>query len=481
MKTQILSTHHHQTPWFKQKTTVLVVSTVVLGMTSGVGALVLSFLLEHTEQLFLRYGETAKVPAPIATMPLVRLLSVVLGGLIAAVIWWFLRTKTTPTISVNKALDGGKMPLWQTLLHDVTQIFYVGTGGSVGRELAPREVGAVLAEKWTAFLARHHIEQLSSDDRRLLIAAAAGAGFAGIYIAPITGMFFAVEILYKKYDLKTVGVSLTMSTIAMGIGSLVKGFNPYYLLDDVKFPIGSVLFVIVLAPLCGMAGSWFRKCFQWAEKHQTKTRHILWQLPLASLLTGSIAYFFPEIMGNGRALAQLAIGGSTARYQQIVIVLIVGAGLKAIVTVLTIRSGASGGTLTPSISIGGALGAVAGWGLAYFVPGVNIGQGAILGAGTLLAASQQAPLMAMFMLIEITHLDGSAILPLALGILIATAVSRRVLQKKTSKKDWHTTCQSFLDIGFNGNQVTFGIVDFNGDFVAKTWFGFTNYRHKIIF
>ena len=79
-------------------------------------------------------------------------------------------------------------------------------------------------------------------------------------------------------------------------------------------------------------------------------------------------------MGNGRALAQLAIGGSTARYQQIVIVLIVGAGLKAIVTVLTIRSGASGGTLTPSISIGGALGAVAGWGLAYFVPGVNIGQ-----------------------------------------------------------------------------------------------------------
>ena len=140
-------------------------------------------------------------------------------------------------------------------------------------------------------------------------------------------------------------------------------------------------------------------------------------------------------MGNGRALAQLAIGGSTARYQQIVIVLIVGAGLKAIVTVLTIRSGASGGTLTPSISIGGALGAVAGWGLAYFVPGVNIGQGAILGAGTLLAASQQAPLMAMFMLIEITHLDGSAILPLALGILIATAVSRRVLQKKTSKKD----------------------------------------------
>lgn len=433
MENQLSSQRPRQIPWFKQNASVLVLSTIILGITSGVGALVLSFFLESIEHLFLKYGETAKIPAPIATMPLVRLLSVVIGGVIAAVIWWFLRTKTTPTISVNKALAGGKMPLWQTLLHDFTQIFYVGTGGSVGRELAPREVGAVLAEKWTAFLSRHHIEPLSSDDRRLLIASAAGAGFAGIYIAPITGMLFAVEIMYKKYDLKTIGVSLTMSTIAMGIGSLVKGFNPYYLLDNVKFPIGSVLFVIILAPLCGFAGSWFRKCFQWAEKNQTKTRHILWQLPVVSLLTGSIAYFFPEIMGNGRSLAQLAIGGS-ARYQQIIIVLLVGAGLKAIVTVLTIRSGASGGTLTPSISIGGALGAVAGWVLSYWVPGVNIGQGAILGAGTLLAASQQAPLMAMFMFIEITHLDGSAILPLAIGILIASAVSRLVLQPKTSKK-----------------------------------------------
>ena len=62
--------------------------------------------------------------------------------------------------------------------------------------------------------------------------AAAGAGFAGIYISPITGMFFSVEVLLKKMTLRTVGVSLTMSTIAMLIGSLVKGFQPYYILHD---------------------------------------------------------------------------------------------------------------------------------------------------------------------------------------------------------------------------------------------------------
>ena len=123
MENQLSSKKPRQIPWFKQNASVLVLSTIVLGITSGVGALVLSFFLESIEHLFLKYGETAKIPAPIATMPVVRLLSVVIGGVIAAVIWWFLRTKTTPTISVNKALAGGKMPLWQTLLHDFTQIF----------------------------------------------------------------------------------------------------------------------------------------------------------------------------------------------------------------------------------------------------------------------------------------------------------------------------------------------------------------------
>lgn len=40
------------------------------------------------------------------------------------------------------------MPLVKTLIHVYTQIFFVGTGNSIGRELAPREAGAALAQKW---------------------------------------------------------------------------------------------------------------------------------------------------------------------------------------------------------------------------------------------------------------------------------------------------------------------------------------------
>ena len=84
MENQLSSKNPHQYHGLK-KCEVLVLSTIVLGITSGGARFVILF--ESIEQLFLGYGETAKMPAPIAIMPLVRLLSVVIGGMIAAVIW----------------------------------------------------------------------------------------------------------------------------------------------------------------------------------------------------------------------------------------------------------------------------------------------------------------------------------------------------------------------------------------------------------
>ena len=59
-----------------------------------------------------------------------------------------------------------------------------------------------------------------------------------------------------------------------------------------------------------------------------------------------------------------------------------------------------------------------------FVPGVTMAQAAVLGATFLLAASQQAPMMAMFMLFEVCHLNFSAFLPLAMGVAISIALSK---------------------------------------------------------
>lgn len=410
----------------KKENFTLIVSTLVLGVIVGTSSMLLSLFLDVVEKTFLNFQESAADPAAVAVTGLHRFISVIIGGAIAAIIWWIIRTKVRPPVTIAMGLRGKEMPFFQTIIHVVTQIFYVGTGGSVGRELAPREIGAMLAQHWNRQLKRWRLPSLSVDDQKLLIAAAAGAGFAGVYIAPITGMLFCVEILLKRVDFRTVSVSLTMSVISMLLGSIAKGFGPYYLVPTIKFPLQILPFVIVAGFICGITGAFFRKAFKWAESHQTKDRKVLWQLPLAACLTGTVAIFYPQIMGNGRALAQLAFNAVGTK---LILVLLFGALAKAIVTVATIRSGASGGTLTPSISIGASLGILMGLGFITLVPQVSLVECGLIGAVSLLAAAQQAPLMALFMIIEISHLSYSAFLPLGLSVILAVAISQLFLKK----------------------------------------------------
>ena len=405
----------------------LAASTVIVGLLAGIGAILLSLLLEVTERVFLSFEESAARPYAGLIPGAQRFWSLVIGGLIAAGVWWWLRKRMKPTVSIGAALEGQRMPWGTTVVHVMTQIFYVGVGGSVGRELAPRELAALLAQRWNAWLDQHPKWQLRAEDRRLLIAAAAGAGFAGVYIAPLTGTMFAVEVLYKQVSRRSVAVGLVTSGIATLVGALHKGFTPYYLVGSEQFGVRALPLVIVIAALCGVVGAYFRKAFQWANRHQTRDNHLLWQLPLVAVATGLIAMPYPQIMGNGRALAQTAI---SAQSLKLLPLLMIVALLKGVVTVFTLRAGASGGTLTPSIGIGAALGLAVALLMPSLAAGTPLWQAGIIGAATLLAVSQQAPFMAMFMMFEVSYLDYSALLPLALGIGCALAVGSLVLARR---------------------------------------------------
>lgn len=411
----------------KNNNLALGVATVVLGIIVGISSLLLSSLLDLTEDIFLHFRETNVMPVNTIAMPLHRLISVLVGGVIAAIIWYFLQRKYHP-VSIAKAISGKTMPLGKTIIHVCTQIFFVGTGNSIGRELAPREAGAAIAQKWARVTGQRSRWKLTPEDQKMIIAAAAGAGFAGVYIAPITGAIFCMELLYKKVNARVVAVSLTMSVIATLIGSIVKGFEPYYLVGGRHFGLQLLPLALILGLLNGVAGTLFKAGVKVASKHRAVTKNVLVQLPLLSLFAGGIASFYPQVMGNGRGLAQLAMG-TNEMTRQALILLAFGLLAKVVVTIGTIKCGGYGGILTPSIAAGAVLGVFVGAVYANFMPGFTLAQAAVLGAAFFLAASQQAPLMAMFMLFEVCHLNYTALLPLALGVGISITTSK-MLQKR---------------------------------------------------
>lgn len=406
----------------KSNDVALAVTTVVLGIIVGFSSLLLSMFLDLTEHYFLHFQETNLVPVDISAAPVRRFLAVLIGGIIAAVIWYFLQRHYHP-VGISKAVAGKTMPLGKTLVHVCTQIFFVGTGNSIGRELAPREAGAAIAQKWTNSFGTHSHWHLSKEDQKMIIAAAAGAGFAGVYIAPLTGAVFCIELLYRKVNARVVAVSLTMSVIATMIGSIVKGYQPYYLVGNRHFGLALVPLALILGLINGALGTLFKAGVTAASRHRAVTRNVLVQLPLLSLLAGGIASFYPQVMGNGRGLAQLAMNTGKVS-ESAFLLLLFGLVAKVAVTLGTIKCGGYGGILTPSIAAGAVVGVFVGALYAQLVPGFTLGQAAVLGATFFLTASQQAPLMALFMLLEVCHLDYSALLPLTLGVAVAIATSK---------------------------------------------------------
>ena len=69
------------------------------------------------------------------------------------------------------------------------QVLLVGSGASLGREGAPRQLAAALGDFGTTRLA------LTARDREILLACAAGAGLGAVYSVPLGGALFAARIL----------------------------------------------------------------------------------------------------------------------------------------------------------------------------------------------------------------------------------------------------------------------------------------------
>lgn len=453
----------------------LAATTIILGVIIGAGAGLLTLLLYGVEHVMLGYVEGSELPGPFGVPAVRRAISVTIGLAVAGVIWYFLRNKTTKVPSVKKAVAGERMPVWQTLVHVVLQIGIVGSGASIGREVAPRELGAMLAQR---FCDLFHIEGADGIDRRMVVAVAAGAGLGGVYNAPLAGMFFAVEILLVDVTLEKVAFGLGMSAIAAFVAASIKGHHTFYDITAMQ-PQSTptlMLFAVLCGAACGVAGAWFRKGSQWAESHQSHDKHILWQMPLAGLVTGLAAIVVPQVMGNGRAAAQLGFstfvpegsaaagasqsassaaaspwnllagGGnvsgsaSTAvnagfQLSQSNIAMLLGVLAltfiaKALVTLMTIRSGASGGVLQPGIALGSTLGAMLGLIWILLFPADSVTACALIGAAALLSASQQAPLMAMCLVMELTEAPSAFFVPVGLAVAASSLVSKWMLSRR---------------------------------------------------
>ena len=159
----------------------------------------------------------------------------------------------------------------------------------------------------------------------------------------------------------------------------------------------------------------------WADHHRPTGRWRLIAPILALTLLGVVSIPFPQLLGNGRDVAELAFTGRVTLAMLFALVL-----LKPAASLICLGSGAPGGLFTPSLAIGALLGGLLGVPWSALWPGVPSGLFAVLGAGAFLAATTQGPISAVVLMMELTGHARSFIVPMLLAIAIATLVARTI-------------------------------------------------------
>jgi CBS domain-containing protein len=152
--------------------------------------------------------------------------------------------------------------------------------------------------------------------------------------------------------------------------------------------------------------------------------HWMWWPAIGGVAVGVVGYFAPLTLGVGYTNIEAIVSGQLA----------VGAlaflcVMKFISWSIALGSGTSGGTLAPLFTIGGALGALAGFGLVAVAPqlGIDPRIAGLVGMAAIFAGSSRALLTSVVFAFETTQAP-AGLLPLLGGCTAAYLVSALIMR-----------------------------------------------------
>ena len=296
----------------------------------------------------------------------------------------------------------------------------IGTAGSVGREGPIVQIGSALASTVGQRV------RVPEKRLRILVACGAAGAIAATFNAPITGVFFGVEIILREFSIDALFTVMLSAMVADATAIPFLGSQPFLS----GFPAGitlphpaDYLLVAVLAVIAALFGLAFKGVLYktedlcdrlWGNRPQ-------WARPaVGGVLLGLLLLAIPQMYGVGYPVMFKATGGGYVLW-----FLILLAVAKIAATSLTMGIGGSGGVFAPSLFIGVTSGMAFG-DIAQHLFGAAAGPPAlyaVVGMGAVFTSAARAPLTSLASVVEMTG-DFTLTLPVMLAVAVASTVSR---------------------------------------------------------
>ncbi|HEX4401624.1 MAG TPA: chloride channel protein [Galbitalea sp.] len=404
---------------------------LVIGVASGLGAVAFRYLIAFFTWLatgkseFGQGGYVASTHLPWLGLAFYVLIPIIGGLLYGPLVYRFAREARghgVPEVMVAVAENGGRIRPRVAAVKALASALTIASGGSVGREGPIVQIGSALASGLGQWV------RMPENRMRILVACGAGGGIAATFNAPITGVFFGVEIILREFSVEAMFAVMLSAMVADAVAIPFLGDHAFL----TGFPSGialhnptDYLLVAVLAVVAALIGLLFKSALYkmedlwdliWKKRPE-------WARPaVGGLVLGLLLLALPQMYGVGYPVMFKAIAGNYALW--FLLILMLG---KILATSLTLGIGGSGGIFAPSLFIGVTSGMAFGL-TADHLFGPAAGNPALYAAvamGAVFTSAARAPLTSLASVVEMTG-DFTLTLPVMLAVGIATAVSRGI-------------------------------------------------------
>ncbi len=333
-------------------------------------------------------------------------------------------------------IGGSRMDPKVAVLKPLSSAISIGSGGPFGAEgpiiMTGGAFGSIIAQ----------VFHLTASERKCLLVAGAAGGMSATFGTPVAAVLLAVELLLFEWKPR--------SLVPVALASVVAAFlRPAIIGPGPLFPLATHphvdLSVLLGCALVGLAAGMASSALTWGvyaaeDSFQRLSIHWMWWPALGGVAVGLGGLAAPRALGVGYdVIHDLLQNGIAVRALAVLLI------IKAVIWIVSLGSGTSGGVLAPLLIIGGALGALE----APFLPRAGSEMWPLISMATMLGGTMRSPLTAIVFALELTH-DADALLPLLIASVAGYAftvlvMKRSILTEKVARRGYHLTREYSVD------------------------------------
>jgi CIC family chloride channel protein len=382
----------------RQSEAVFILLAVLVGAIGG-GLAVLLGIVAHALQVVLYDLPHDMRLSAAPSLPPFDLLALPVGGALLGLMGLLadrVRRRTPVDVVEANALHGGAVPFRDTMVVSSQTFVSNGFGASVGLEAAYAQIGGGLASLMGGWLS------LRRADLRILVGAGAGAAIGAAFGAPLTGAFYAFEIVIGAYTPAAIA-PVAAASIAGVATARTLGSTPYLIAVHTGGITRNLdyLAYVGIGLVCAFVGI---ALMQSVSLMEAAVRRIA--IPAAArpaiggLLLMPIAWISPSALSAGHGALHFVLIGQTTLY-----LLLLTFALKWAASSISLGFGFRGGLFFASLFLGALVGRIYAGVVELILPGQHLWtqDAALVGMAALAVAVIGGPMTMSFLVLEATR------------------------------------------------------------------------------